>query len=780
MRSTLALTLVALTAWLVAADPSVAATSPAPAKHLEKRLCLLGLCLGGSSVNLQTDPLNCGTTGNKCATGWPNGSGAQCLSGQCAPASCSSGYTLNTATRSCVNTASDPNNCGSLGNVCSVSNGVAGCSSGSCTIASCNVGYSLSNTNYLFGLLGSYQSCAAVNTASDVNNCGAIGKVCTFANGAGTCSSGTCATTSCNSGFYLVGGQCVTLNLQTDVNNCGSVGNKCTISNGLGKCSSGVCSIASCNSGFTLTSSGSLLGLFGSSQSCSAINTASDINNCGALGRVCSFSNGAGICSSGTCTTTSCNSGWYNVNNQCTALNLQTDVNNCGAVAKVCSYPNGNAQCVSGSCSLASCTDGYTMTTTSSLFGLLGSSTSCSAVDLGSDPLNCGAVGKVCSFDNGAGSCSSGVCKLSSCNNGYYQLTGSNVCTSLNLQSDVANCGAVAKVCPSSLGSPVCSAGSCAYKSCNSGYTLLNGQCSQINLQSDINNCGKIGNACPSTYANGGSSTCNNGVCSTSCKSGYAFDTTYNFCRDVSCDTSNCGSIGNKCAVPGASSQTCSSGVCLATSCSSGMSLVGGSCKSFDFTSDPNNCGALNNVCKFSPSGATGTCSRSKCVITGCPTGYILNAGGCVLSASGKARVKKDKITKPKTLCPTGETACPIVGSSSFEGAVKQLSAVETSSMMGGSGGYECIDTTEALDSCGGCASTGEGMDCTKIRGAAGVGCSAGTCVVFSCKTGYRPSLSGDRCVRMRSSHGAAGNHTRGGSAQRHIAARHHTGAAFH
>ena len=261
------------------------------------------------------------------------------------------------------------------------------------------------------------------------------------------------------------------------------------------------------------------------------------------------------------------------------------------------------------------------MTTTSSLFGLLGSSTSCSAVDLTSDSLNwyvapsrvaveeeqlltllslsparSGAVGNICSFQNGAGSCSNGVCKLSSCNTGYYQLTGSNVCTSLNLQSDAANwcassfpfsfalatlsllcleqpqltsvpprarSGAVGKVCPTTLGSPVCSAGSCAYKSCNSGYTLLNGQCSQINLQSDINNwcvphrllflmllksrsdllfrvrSGKIGNACPSTYANGGSSTCNNGVCSTSCKSGYAFDTTYNFCRDVSCDTSN-------------------------------------------------------------------------------------------------------------------------------------------------------------------------------------------------------------------------------------------------
>lgn len=168
---------------------------------------------------------------------------------------------------------------GSIGNVCSVTNGVAGCSSGSCTIASCNVGYTLSSSSYLFGLLGSSQSCVAVNTATDVNNCGAVGRVCTFPNGAGTCSSGTCSTTSCNSGFYLVGGQCVTLNLQTDVNNCGSVGNKCSVSNGVAQCSSGSCSIGSCNTGYTLTTTGSLLGLFGSSQSCMAVNTASDVNN---------------------------------------------------------------------------------------------------------------------------------------------------------------------------------------------------------------------------------------------------------------------------------------------------------------------------------------------------------------------------------------------------------------------------------------------------------------------------------------------------------------------
>ncbi|KPV77186.1 uncharacterized protein RHOBADRAFT_8526, partial [Rhodotorula graminis WP1] len=51
------------------------------------------------------------------------------------------------------------------------------------------------------------------------------------------------------------------------------------------------------------------------------------------------------------------------------------------------------------------------------------------------------------------------------------------------------------------------------------------------------------------------------------------------------------------------------------------------------------------------------------------------------------------------------------------------------------------------LDSCGGCASTGEGMDCTKIRGVQGVGCEGGECRVFSCEAGWKPSLRGDKCV---------------------------------
>ncbi|KAI0307746.1 hypothetical protein B0F90DRAFT_1813155 [Multifurca ochricompacta] len=61
-------------------------------------------------------------------------------------------------------------------------------------------------------------------------------------------------------------------------------------------------------------------------------------------------------------------------------------------------------------------------------------------------------------------------------------------------------------------------------------------------------------------------------------------------------------------------------------------------------------------------------------------------------------------------LCPNDLTACPIPG---FHGL---------------STDYECIDTKNELQSCGGCSSTGGGQDCTSIRGAWNVGCEAGHC----------------------------------------------------
>lgn len=62
------------------------------------------------------------------------------------------------------------------------------------------------------------------------------------------------------------------------------------------------------------------------------------------------------------------------------------------------------------------------------------------------------------------------------------------------------------------------------------------------------------------------------------------------------------------------------------------------------------------------------------------------------------------------TLCPQGLEACPIKG------------------LMTSTGDYECLDTAAELTSCGGCASTGAGQDCTAIPGAWNVACEVGKC----------------------------------------------------
>ncbi|EEB90295.1 hypothetical protein MPER_11515 [Moniliophthora perniciosa FA553] len=55
----------------------------------------------------------------------------------------------------------------------------------------------------------------------------------------------------------------------------------------------------------------------------------------------------------------------------------------------------------------------------------------------------------------------------------------------------------------------------------------------------------------------------------------------------------------------------------------------------------------------------------------------------------------------------------------------------------------------DELESCGGCASTGEGQDCTAIKGAWNVGCEQGRCAVYTCFAGYKRSADGGSCISI-------------------------------
>ncbi|PLW17678.1 hypothetical protein PCANC_10900 [Puccinia coronata f. sp. avenae] len=82
--------------------------------------------------------------------------------------------------------------------------------------------------------------------------------------------------------------------------------------------------------------------------------------------------------------------------------------------------------------------------------------------------------------------------------------------------------------------------------------------------------------------------------------------------------------------------------------------------------------------------------------------------------------------------CPTGLSACPILSGSSLTS----------------SGGFECLNVQQEATSCGGCSSTGEGVDCTTLPGTSSTGCSEGKCQIFSCKSGYLYSSVDNSCSK--------------------------------
>ncbi len=323
---------------------------------------------------------------------------ATCQSTQCTGtlADCKNGAADGCET----NTATDVNNCGGCGMKCSPpANGEAACVDGVCSVSACGTRHKDCNAAAADG--------CEIDTFRDANNCGACGNVCPGgANAAGVCNVGKCQL-ACQASFLDCNGDpadgCET-NGASDTTNCGNCGNTCTaVGPTTIACAAGSCITTACTGSNRTCKSGPI-------DSCE-INSASDVQNCGACGKQCAaVANGIPGCAASNCGISSCNTGYANCDallaNGCETPTTN-NVNHCGMCGKVCTpLANAAASCAASACGLGACNPGYTDCDKNPANGC--------EIQTDRDVNNCGTCGKVCPAGQ---PCNGGVCINDPCVN---------------------------------------------------------------------------------------------------------------------------------------------------------------------------------------------------------------------------------------------------------------------------------------------------------------------------------------------------------------------------
>ncbi|ORY26576.1 autophagy-related protein 13-domain-containing protein [Naematelia encephala] len=137
-----------------------------------------------------------------------------------------------------------------------------------------------------------------------------------------------------------------------------------------------------------------------------------------------------------------------------------------------------------------------------------------------------------------------------------------------------------------------------------------------------------------------------------------------------------------------------------------------------------------NTCCPNSPGNEEGTCPKGKT----CPTGWYWNTSAVVVVLSLlKVPVRKEEVKignnhKRDFKARQQQIAFPQSDSDAMYCPAPLHACSILTPSVGGEWAYECVDFATELESCGGCASTGQGADCTAIPHAISVGCEIGTC----------------------------------------------------
>ena len=365
-------------------------------------------------------------------------------------------------------------------------------------------------------------------------------------------------------------------------------------------------------------------------------------------------------------------------------IDTTTDEMNCGGCGRVCAPPNAFGECTAGSCSITSCDVGYydrdgnpangcevrCITTEPVEMTCNRRDDDCDGMtdetfNLDTDPVNCGACGRICRSPHASSTCTAGACTLGTCEPGFIDLDGleTNGCEfgcvpadpaveTCNLRDDDcdgrtdegnpgagASCGVGTGACE--LGAINCVGGTLT---CTGGVSASTELCNSVDDDcdgtTDENNpeggrsCGNAMGACVP-----GRETCTAGALA--CVG--AVGPTTELCNAIDDDCNGaidegnpegggtCGTDTGECM---AGSLTCSGGGLSCTGARGpGLDVCnmldddcdGTADQTFNLMTDPSNCGMCGRRCTL-PNAVSG-CATGSCTFVACLPGFV-NADG--------------------------------------------------------------------------------------------------------------------------------------------------------
>ncbi|WP_438033512.1 hypothetical protein [Sorangium sp. So ce204] len=300
----------------------------------------------------------------------------------------------------------------------------------------------------------------------------------------------------------------------------------------------------------------------------------------------------------------------------------------------------------------------------------------------GETGLNCGGECDPCPLGSGCaasrdcaeGECIDGVCQEAGCMNDARD--GS--------ESDVDCGGSCDRKCAtdqtcnraSDCESGVCQDGECVAPTCTDG--VPNGTESDVDCGADCGGC-QDGRSCRSS-GDCLSDDCIDGVCGPTCPDGYANcdRLTEGGCEiNVRTDADNCGSCGQKCALPHATAE-CQGGACKVKACEAPYADCDGDPENgceVNTATDSSHCGGCEELCPAVNGDAY--CEASECKVE-CDTGFtdcngqvddgcerattrdVLHCGGCGIACVPEAGGRpwcRDGVCG-ETICPAGRGDC--------------------------------------------------------------------------------------------------------------------------